>query len=47
MNSFALISQSGRGLPHSMTLAREPVVSGLPQVLECGGPPPLFLRVAL
>jgi len=39
--------ESGRGLPQSRTLAREPAVSGPPKVLECGGPPPLFLRVTL
>ena len=47
MNLTAPISKSGRGLPQSRTLAREPVVSGSPKVLECGGPPPLFLRDAL
>src|ERR1051325_8563310 len=36
--------QSGRGLPHSKTLARYLAPSKSRQVLECGSPLPLSLR---
>jgi len=37
------LTQSGRGQPHSKTLARLPARHSVREVLECGCPLPLFI----